>query len=60
MVVLRVWGKYHCVCVVKNDLRCMFDLLWGYPVLDKWNLLSVLFDSTCNFSYLPATGAQDF
>ena len=50
MVVLGVWGKYRCVCVVVIDLRCMLDLLWGYPVLDKWNLLSVLFDSTCNFS----------
>ena len=37
----------------------MLDLLWDYPVPDKSNSLSVLFDSTCNFSYLPTTGAQD-
>ena len=59
MVVLGVWDKYHCVCVVVIDLRCMLNLLLGYPVPDKWNLLSVLFDFTCNFSYLPATGAQN-
>ena len=59
MVVLGVWGKYHCVCVVVIDLRYMLDLLWDYPVPDKLNPLSVLLDFICNFSYLPATGAQD-
>ena len=59
MVMLGVWDKYHCVCVVVIDLRCMLDSLWGYPVPGKSNLLSVLFESTCNFSYLPATGAHD-
>ena len=59
MVVLGVWGKYHCVYVIVIDLRYMLDLLWGYPVPEKWNLLNVLFDSTYYFSYLPSTGAQD-
>ena len=59
MVVLRVWGKYYYVCVVVIDLRYMLDLLWDYPVPDKSSLLSVLLDSTHNFSYLPATGVQE-
>ena len=50
MVVLEVGGKYHCVCIVVNDFRCIPDLLWDYPVLEKLNLLSVLLDSTCNFN----------
>ena len=50
MVVLGVWGKYHCVCVIVIDLRCMLDLLWDYLVPDTLNLLSILLDSTCNFS----------
>ena len=59
MVVLGVWVKYHCVCIVVIDLRYMLDLLWDYLVPEKSNLLSVLLDSTCNLSYLPATEAQD-
>ena len=53
MAVLGVWGKYHCVYVVVIGFRCMPDLLWDYPVLEKTNLLSVLLDSTCNFGHLP-------
>ena len=59
MVMLGVWGKYHCVCVVVIDLRCKLDLLWDSPVPNKSNLLSVLLDSTCNFGYFPTAGAQD-
>ena len=59
MVVLGVWGKYYCVCVVVIDLRYMPDLLWDYPVLDKSYLLSVLLNYTCSFSQFPVTGAQD-
>ena len=57
MVVLGVWGKYYCICIVVIDLRCMLDLLWDYYIPDESNPLSVLLDSTCNFGYLPATGA---
>ena len=56
--VLGVWGKYHCICVIMIDLRCMPDLLWDYPVLCKSYLLSVLLDFTCNFIQSPAIGAQ--
>ena len=59
MFVLGVWGKYHCVCIVVIDLRYMLDFLLDYPVPDKSNPLSALLESTCNFSYLPATGIQD-
>ena len=59
MVMFGVWGKYHCACVIVIDLRYMLDLLWDYPVPDELNPLSILLDSTCNFSYLPITGAQD-
>ena len=41
------------------DLRYMLDLLWDYPVPEKFNPLSVLLDSIYNFSYFPATRAQD-
>ena len=57
MVVLGIWGKHHCICVVVIDLRRMLDLLWDYPIPDKVNFLSVLLDFTCNFSFLLATGA---
>ena len=58
MVVLGVWGNYHCVCIiVVIDLRCMLALLWDYPVPDKLNPLSVLLNSTHNFSQIPTTGA---
>ena len=50
MVVLGVYGKYNCVSVIVIDLRYMPDLLCDYPVLDKLYLLSVLLDSTCEFS----------
>ena len=59
MVMLGVWGKYHCVYVVMIDLKCMLELLWDYSIPYKSNLLSVLLDFTCKFSYLPTTGAQD-
>ena len=59
MLVLVVWGKYYCVYIVVIDLRCILNLLWGYPVPDKSDLLIVLLDSACNFSYLPAIGGQD-
>ena len=59
MVVLGVWGKFYCVCVVVIYLRYMLDLLWEYPVPNKPNPLGVLLDSTCNFRYLAATGSQD-
>ena len=59
MVVLGVWDKYHCVCVVVLNLRCMLDLLWDYRVPDKLNPLNGLLASTHNFSYFPATGAKD-
>ena len=50
MIVLGVWSKYYCFYVVVIDLRYMPDLLWDYPVLNKLYLLSILLDSTCNFS----------
>ena len=59
MVVLGVWGKYHYVCIVVINLRYMLDLLWDYPVPQELKPLSVLHDSTCNFSFFPTTGAQD-
>ena len=57
MVVLGVWGKYHCICVVMIDLRCKLDLLWDYPIPDTLNILSGLIDSTGYFSYFPTAGA---
>ena len=59
MVVLGVWDKYHCVYVVVIDIRYIPDLLWDYPVAGKSCLLSILLDSTCNYSQSPATGAHD-
>ena len=59
MVVLEVWEKYHCVCIVVIDLTYVFDLLWDYPIPDRSNPLIILLDSTCDFSFLPATRAQD-
>ena len=41
-LLLGVWGKYHCVCVVEIDLRCMLDLLWNYCVSDKSYLIKCL------------------
>ena len=55
MVVLGVGGKYYCVCIVVIGLRCMLDLLWDYIVPNTPNLLSILLDSTFNFTL--ATGA---
>ena len=59
MVVLGVWDKYHCVCIVVIDLRYMLNLLWDYLVPDTSNLLNALLDSTCNFGALAIIGAQD-
>ena len=59
MVVLGAWGKFLCICVVVIDLRCILNLLWDYYIPEKSNPLSVLLESTCNFSYFPASGAQD-
>ena len=41
---LGICGKYHCVCFIVIDLRCMLDLPWDYPVPDKSKPLSILLE----------------
>ena len=50
MVMLGVWGKYHCDFIVVIDLRYMLELILDYLILDKLYFLSILLDSTCIFS----------
>ena len=59
MVALGVLGKYHCIFTIVINFRYMPNLLWDYPVPNKLFLLSILLDSTYNFSHFCVTEAQD-